>query len=90
MGLMDFAVGLLEIVSELSRIISFGFRLFGNLFAGQVLLFVIPFLAGALLPLAIYGFEMFVGVIQAFVFGMLLLVFSAMATIEHRHEEDHD
>jgi len=90
MGLMDFAVGLLEIVSELSRIISFGFRLFGNLFAGQVLLFVIPFLAGALLPLVVYGFEMFVGVIQAFVFGMLLLVFASMATIGHGQEEEHD
>jgi F-type H+-transporting ATPase subunit a len=90
MGVMDFAVGLLDIISELSRIISFGFRLFGNLFAGQVLLFVIPFLAGALLPQAVYGFELFVGVIQAFVFGMLLLVFSAMATTGHGHEEEHD
>jgi F-type H+-transporting ATPase subunit a len=90
MGLMDFAVGLLDIISELSRVISFGFRLFGNLFAGQVLLFVIPFLAGALLPLAVYGFELFVGVIQAFVFGMLVLVFSAMATTGHGHEEEHD
>jgi F-type H+-transporting ATPase subunit a len=90
MGVMDFAVGLLDIISELSRVISFGFRLFGNLFAGQVLLFVIPFLAGALLPLAVYGFELFVGVIQAFVFGMLLLVFAAMATTGHGHEEEHE
>jgi len=90
MGLMDFAVGLLDIISELSRVISFGFRLFGNMFAGQVLLFVIPFLAGALVEQAVYGFELFVGVIQAFVFAMLLLVFSAMATTGHGQEEQHD
>lgn len=91
MGMMDFAVGLLEIISEISRIISFGFRLFGNIFAGQVLLFVIPFLAGALIPLVIYGFELFVGVIQAFVFAMLFVVFAAMATIGHGdHDEEHD
>ncbi len=90
MGAMDFGVGLLEIISELSRILSFGFRLFGNLFAGQVLLFVIPFLAGALVPLAIYGFELFVGVIQAFVFAMLFLVFAAMATVAHGDHDEHE
>lgn len=90
MGIMDFGIGFLELISEISRIISFGFRLFGNIFAGQVLLFVIPFLAGALLPLAVYGFELFVGVIQAFVFAMLLLVFSAMAMTGHDHDEAHD
>jgi F-type H+-transporting ATPase subunit a len=90
MGIMDFATGLLEIVSEISRIVSFGFRLFGNIFAGQVLLFVIPFLAGMLVPMFIYGFELFVGVIQAFVFGMLFLVFSAMAMQGHGHDETHE
>jgi F-type H+-transporting ATPase subunit a len=91
MGIMDFGIGFLEMISEISRIISFGFRLFGNIFAGQVLLFLIPFLAGALLPLAIYGFEMFVGVIQAFVFAMLLLVFASMAMAGHGdHEEQHE
>lgn len=89
MGIMDFGVGFLEIISELSRVISFAFRLFGNIFAGQVLLFVIPFLAGALLPMAVYGFELFVGVIQAFVFSMLLLVFSAMAMSGHEHDDSH-
>ena len=88
MGVMDFGIGFLEMISEISRIISFGFRLFGNIFAGQVLLFVIPFLAGALLPLAVYGFEMFVGVIQAFVFAMLLLVFASMAMAGHGDHED--
>lgn len=90
MGVMDFAVGFLDIIGEISRIVSFGFRLFGNIFAGQVLLFVIPFLAGALIPFFIYGFELFVGAIQAFVFAMLFLVFAAMATAGHGdHEEGH-
>jgi F-type H+-transporting ATPase subunit a len=91
MGIMDFGIGFLELISEISRIVSFGFRLFGNIFAGQVLLFVIPFLAGMLLPLAIYGFELFVGVIQAFVFSMLLLVFATMAMAGHGdHDESHE
>ena len=90
MGLMDFAVGLLEIVSELSKILSFGFRLFGNIFAGQVLLFVMAFLVATLLPSAFYGLELFVGLIQAYVFFMLTLVFSGMATISHHGDDDHD
>ncbi len=88
MGIMDFGIGLLEIVSELSKVLSFGFRLFGNIFAGQVLLFVIPFLVAWIVPTAVYGLELFVGLIQAFVFAMLLLVFSAMAMEGHGHEED--
>ncbi len=88
MGVMDFGIGLLEIVSELSKVLSFGFRLFGNIFAGQVLLFVIPFLIAWIVPTAVYGLELFVGLIQAFVFAMLLLVFSAMAMEGHGHEED--
>jgi F-type H+-transporting ATPase subunit a len=79
---------LLEIVAELSKVLSFGFRLFGNIFAGQVLLFVIPFLVAWIVPTAVYGLELFVGLIQAFVFAMLLLVFSAMAMEGHGHEED--
>lgn len=90
MGLMDFAVGLLEIVSELSKILSFGFRLFGNIFAGQVLLFVMAFLVATLLPVGFYGLEIFVGLIQAYVFFMLTLVFSGMATISHHGDDDHD
>lgn len=88
MGVMDFAVGLLEIVSELSKILSFGFRLFGNIFAGQVLLFVIPFLVATLMPAGVYGLELFVGLIQAFVFFMLTLVFSGMAMEGHHGDDD--
>jgi len=87
-GVIDFAVGLLELVSEFSKIISFSFRLFGNIFAGSVLLFVI----GSLVPvLAQSGFlmlEFFVGMIQAIVFGMLTMVFMAQATAGHGHEDE--
>ncbi len=88
MGAMDFVVGLLEIISELAKVLSFGFRLFGNLFAGGVLLFVMSFLLAMLVPAAVYGLELFIGLIQAFVFAMLLLVFSAMAMQGHGHGDE--
>jgi F-type H+-transporting ATPase subunit a len=78
-----FAIGLLEIVSEISRIISFAFRLFGNIFAGEVLLTVIAFLMPLIAPLPFIGLELFVGFIQALVFSMLTAVFLNMATVSH-------
>lgn len=87
MGAIDFAVGLLEIISEFAKIISFAFRLFGNIFAGQILLFVMGFIVPYLIPMVFYGLELFVGAIQAFVFAMLTLVFITMAMISHSHEE---
>ena len=81
-----FGVGLLEIISEFSRIISFAFRLFGNIFAGEVLLTVIAFLMPLIAPLPFLGLELFVGFIQALVFSMLTAVFLNMATISHGHE----
>ena len=89
MGAMDFVVGLLEIISELAKVLSFGFRLFGNMFAGGVLLFVMSFLLAMLVPAGVYGLELFIGLIQAFVFAMLLLVFSAMAMQGHGHGDEH-
>jgi len=82
-GVIDFGVGLLELVSEFSKILSFAFRLFGNIFAGSVLLFVI----GALIPVfAQSGFlllEFFIGAIQAIVFGLLTMTFMAQAMQGH-------
>jgi F-type H+-transporting ATPase subunit a len=87
--LMDPAVGLLELVGEIARIISFSFRLLGNIFAGQVLLFVIAFL----IPVAnvvFYGLEFFVGLIQAAVFALLAIIFMTGATESHGdHDEQH-
>ena len=93
-GAMDFLVGLLELISELSKILSFAFRLFGNMFAGIVLVAIVAGLLGriSILPAMIMMFELFVGIIQAFVFGMLTMVFMAQATQGHggeEHEEAH-
>jgi F-type H+-transporting ATPase subunit a len=90
-GAMDFLVGLLELISELSKILSFAFRLFGNMFAGVVLVAIVAGLLGkiSILPAMVMMFELFVGIIQAFVFGMLTMVFMAMATQGHGHEEEH-
>lgn len=90
-GAMDFFVGLLELISEISKILSFAFRLFFNMFAGIVLVAVVSSLLGfiTLAPAMLFLFEVFVGLIQAFVFGMLTMVFMAMATVGHAHEEEH-
>jgi len=92
-GAMDFLVGLLEIISELSKILSFTFRLFGNMFAGVVLVAIVVSLLGfiTIVPAMLMLFELFVGLIQAFVFGMLTMVFMAQATQGHgeEHAEAH-
>lgn len=76
-------VGILEIISEFAKIVSFSFRLFGNVFAGEVLLIVILMLVPYFLPLPFLFLEIFVGFIQALVFAMLTLVFMKMATEAH-------
>lgn len=84
---LGFYVGILELISEFARIISFTFRLFGNVFAGEVLLAVMALLVPYVVPLPFMGLEVFVGFIQAFIFGMLTLVFIALATTPHEGEE---
>ena len=79
------AVGILELVSEIGKIISFTFRLFGNVFAGEVLLTVMLHLVPYFLPLPFMFLEVFVGFIQAVVFAMLTLVFLKMATMPAEH-----
>jgi len=85
---IDPAVGILELVSEISKIISFAFRLLGNIFAGMVLLFVMSFLLPAA-NMVFYGLEFFIGLIQALVFALLSLIFMSSATEGH-HGDDHD
>jgi F-type H+-transporting ATPase subunit a len=82
-GIIDFGVGLLEMISEISKILSFSFRLFGNIFAGSVLLFVIGTLVPVLAQSVFLLLEFFVGLIQAVVFGMLTMVFMSQATVGH-------
>lgn len=76
---ISFSVGILEIVSDISKILSFAFRLFGNIFAGEVLLAVMAFLIPFIVPLPFLFMEIFVGVIQAVVFSMLTCAFLALA-----------
>jgi F-type H+-transporting ATPase subunit a len=75
-------VGLLELISEIAKLISFSFRLFGNIFAGEVLLTVMLFLVPYIVPLPFLLLELFVGFVQALVFSMLTLVFFKMAATE--------
>jgi F-type H+-transporting ATPase subunit a len=83
---IDPAVGLLELISEFSKIISFAFRLLGNIFAGMVLLFVMAFLL-PVANVAFFGLEFFVGLIQALVFGLLTLIFMTSASTSHHGDE---
>lgn len=84
-GPIHFFVGLLELVGEFARVLSFSFRLFGNIFAGEVLLIIIMSLVPVFVPLPFIFLEFFVGFIQALVFAMLTLVFLKVATTEVEH-----
>ena len=83
---IKFFIGILELVSEFAKIISLSFRLFGNIFAGEVLLIIIFFLAPYVIPLPFLVLEIFVGLIQAFVFAMLTLVSISLHTALHDAE----
>jgi F-type H+-transporting ATPase subunit a len=76
-------VGILELISEFIKIMSFSFRLFGNIFAGEVLLIVVSFLCAFLASLPFMLLEIFVGFVQALIFSMLSLVFFMIATAHH-------
>ncbi|MBI2056147.1 MAG: F0F1 ATP synthase subunit A [Candidatus Sungbacteria bacterium] len=80
---IDFFVGILEFISEFAKMVSFSFRLFGNVFAGEVLLAITGFLAPYLVPVPFLGLEVFVGFIQALVFAMLTMVFVSIAVSQH-------
>lgn len=90
LGAVDFIVGLFEIISELGKVISLAFRLFGNMFAGGILLIVMSFLVGILVPAVFIGLEVIVTTIQALVFALLTLIFAAQAMEGHHGDADHD
>ncbi len=79
-------VGLLELISEFARLPAFMFRLFGNIFAGEVLLIVMIFLLPLGIPIPFYLFEVFVGFIQAFIFAVLTMAFISIAVTSHSEE----
>jgi len=76
-------VGLIEIISEIAKVASLSFRLFGNVFAGEVLLASIAAMAAYLVPLPFMFLELIIGVIQALIFAILSLVYFTIASLEH-------
>lgn len=76
---MGFFVGIMETISELSKIISLSFRLFGNIFAGEVIISIMAFLIPILISFPFLLFEIFIGLIQAIIFAMLSTVFFSLA-----------
>jgi len=77
-----FFVGMLEALSEVTKTMSLGIRLFGNLFAGEILLMIVTFMIPFVIPLPFLGLEIFVGLIQALVFSSLITVFYVFTTTE--------
>jgi F-type H+-transporting ATPase subunit a len=86
-ALIEFVVGLIEIFSEIAKMASLSLRLFGNVFAGEVLMTVLASLVAYFVPLPFIALELLVGVVQAAVFSMLTLVYLTIATTEvHEHD----
>jgi len=79
---IGFVVGLIELMSNFGRLISFSFRLFGNIFAGEVMILVASFFLPYILPAPLMAFEMFIGLVQALVFAMLTLFFIKLAIMD--------
>jgi F-type H+-transporting ATPase subunit a len=88
-GVIDIFIGALEALSELIRNVSFTFRLFGNMTAGEILILVVAFLIPLGLNWLVYGLELLIGFVQALVFSGLTLAFATMAIASHNEEEAH-
>jgi F-type H+-transporting ATPase subunit a len=82
---INFFIGLLELIGEFTKIVSLSFRLFGNIFAGEVLLLIIGFLAPYIIPLPFMALEIFAGFIQALVFATLTTVFLSILVETPHH-----
>jgi F-type H+-transporting ATPase subunit a len=87
-GILDSFIGLLELFDQLTRVLSFAFRLFGNIFGGEVLLIIIAFLAPYVASIPFLILELFGGFIQAFIFTVLSATFFGQATSDHDGEHD--
>jgi F-type H+-transporting ATPase subunit a len=88
-GFINLFIGGLEVLSHFIRIISFTFRLFGNMTAGEILLLVVSFLVPLVASIPFYGLELLVGVLQALIFAGLTLVFGVIAMAPHAEEPEH-
>ncbi|MEX2431186.1 MAG: FoF1 ATP synthase subunit a [Dehalococcoidia bacterium] len=88
---IQFFIGLIELLSHFIRMVSFTFRLFGNMVAGEIVLMMMTFLLVFIAPLAFYGLELLVGGVQALIFMGLTLVFAVMAGAAHEEhaQEEH-
>jgi F-type H+-transporting ATPase subunit a len=86
-GFINLFVGVLEIFSHLTRMLSFTFRLFGNMTAGEILILVSSFLIPAVFSIPFYGLELLIGLIQALIFSGLTLVFGTIAVSPHEETE---
>jgi len=89
-ALVEFFIGLIEIIGEFAKTLSLSLRLFGNVFAGEILLHVMLSLLAYVLPVPFIFMELLVGIIQATVFAMLTLAFLVVATMSHDHGDDHE
>jgi len=87
-GFISLFVGVLEVFSHLTRMLSFTFRLFGNMTAGEILILVSSFLIPLVFAIPFYSLELLIGMIQALIFSGLTLVFGTIAVSPH--EESHD
>jgi len=88
-GVIGFFVGIVELFSEIARVISFSFRLFGNIFAGEVLILVVTYFLPVIAPVPVMAFEIFVGFVQAAIFALLTLFFIKIAIMEPHGQEAH-
>lgn len=82
--------GILELISELTKIVSFSFRLFGNIFVGEIILVTLTTAFAFLAPIPIILYEFFVGAIQASIFALLTMAFMAIFTTPHGHSAKHE
>lgn len=85
-----FAIGFLELIGEFAKIASLSFRLFGNVFAGEVLLASMAAIVAYVVPIPFLILEVFVGVIQAFIFAILTLVYYTIASQDHEDHDEHE
>ena len=88
MGVIYFIIGIIELVSEVGRVVSFSFRLFGNMFAGEQVTLVFMSLTKLVVPVIFMGLHVFVALVQAYVFTTLTMIYIAGATA-HGHGDEH-
>jgi F-type H+-transporting ATPase subunit a len=84
---LNLYIGILELVGEIVKVVSLSFRLFGNIFAGEIVLGTVSTIFAFVFPLPFLMLEVVVGLVQALVFSMLTMAFMAVLTTPHHHEE---